>query len=537
MDAKTVLSHVYKSYREVGSVWVAIATEIFKLFVYKCLLAILLAQFVLAVVLGEKISNELWFICLWMLIAVFVGAVGDFLFVKNTDNKYQLLATEYHKMILSQRVDFFKWKSASQINNLFRDHLDGTIRIIRLLRGEVLTAVMSSILPIFVVSYVQPKIGFLFFLLFSMQLFLVLWAARQVKSYRKGAISKYNQINKEVAEHIANIVAIKAGSQEVRMNGKIKMLAKEEQNLLFKRHLVENFSEIAKLIFAIVITIMIFYFIGVSDLSYNSKVELSVMVCLYVFQVFSVITDCPALIKKTGEHIERLASTLNALDIIADEDGDRSRIKIESYGGKNAIEIKNLSFGYSSANNVIEGLSLSIPNGEGCAVLGVSGSGKSTLAGLIMKFYPAQPQEIYIYGCDITKLCDSELRNLVSYAPQQPNLLQGSIRDNICLYNPDASDEEIELVAKIVCIHDFVNTLPEKYEASVGNLGDTLSGGQKQRLIIARALLKKSEIYIFDESSSAMGDSLTREVIQNMLAYLKGKTQLYLTHDPIVYGM
>ena len=72
MDAKTVLSHVYKSYREVGSVWVAIATEIFKLFVYKCLLAILLAQFVLAVVLGEKISNELWFICLWMLIAVFV---------------------------------------------------------------------------------------------------------------------------------------------------------------------------------------------------------------------------------------------------------------------------------------------------------------------------------------------------------------------------------------------------------------------------------------------------------------------------------
>lgn len=170
------------------------------------------------------------------------------------------------------------------------------------------------------------------------------------------------------------------------------------------------------------------------------------------------------------------------------------------------LEFEHVFFSYPQAHGepVLSDISFKVENGETLAILGATGSGKTSLVNLIPRFYDPTSGKIYLNGADISTLDLDLLRRKIGFVLQKSELFSGSVADNIRWGNPDASDEEVRRAARIAQADDFVSEMPEGYDTVIGEKGSSLSGGQKQRLSIARALLKKPDILIFDDSTSAL---------------------------------
>ena len=200
------------------------------------------------------------------------------------------------------------------------------------------------------------------------------------------------------------------------------------------------------------------------------------------------------------------------------------------------IAFCNVSFQYDADDDeetpteVLTDINLTIPSGKTVAFVGPSGSGKTTLCHLIPRFYEISSGVITIDGTDIRKFTRDSLRRNIGIVQQDVLLFTGTIRDNIAYGNLDAEEDEIIQAAKLANIHDFIMTLPKKYDTFIGERGVKLSGGQKQRLSIARLFLKNPPILILDEATSAL-DNATEQMIQSALDTLsQDKTTLVVAH-------
>ena len=188
------------------------------------------------------------------------------------------------------------------------------------------------------------------------------------------------------------------------------------------------------------------------------------------------------------------------------------------------VEFNNVSFGYTSDTNVLTDVSFTAKAGEKIAILGSTGSGKTSLINLIPRFYDANSGSIKIDGVDIKEYKLSSLQKQIGLVLQDVLLFTGTIYSNISLGKPDATLEEVINAAKLARIHDFVESLPDKYDSYVGERGVTLSGGQKQRITIARAILTNPKILILDDSLSFVDAKTEQEIQQALEEAMKGRT-------------
>jgi subfamily B ATP-binding cassette protein HlyB/CyaB len=192
------------------------------------------------------------------------------------------------------------------------------------------------------------------------------------------------------------------------------------------------------------------------------------------------------------------------------------------------IEIENLSFRYAdNLPYLYRNLNLTIEAGQCIAIMGPSGCGKSTLAKLMQGFYQPTEGAIKLDGHDIRHLSVNELRGNFGVVPQETMLFSGAIYDNIVLGNPHAHFEDVIMACKAAGIHDTIEALPEGYQTPIGEHGAGLSGGQKQRIAIARALLKRPLILIFDEATSNLDDEAAN-AIGGTINQLRGKVTILL---------
>jgi ATP-binding cassette subfamily B protein len=198
--------------------------------------------------------------------------------------------------------------------------------------------------------------------------------------------------------------------------------------------------------------------------------------------------------------------------------------------GPATLRFENVNFSYDPKRTILHDVSFEIPAGSKVAVVGHSGSGKSTLARLLFRFYDVGSGRITINGRDIRDVTQSSLRASIGIVPQDTVLFNDTIYYNILYGRPDAPRDEVFEAARAAHIHDFIESLPDKYESRVGERGLKLSGGEKQRVAIARALLKNPRIMIFDEATSAL-DSKSEQAIQSELARVAaGRTTLVIAH-------
>jgi ATP-binding cassette subfamily B protein len=210
----------------------------------------------------------------------------------------------------------------------------------------------------------------------------------------------------------------------------------------------------------------------------------------------------------------RINEVLETKPGILDPDKDRN-----DYTGKGYVEFKNVTFSYLGAEEpVLKNISFSARPGEITAIIGSTGSGKSTLVNLIPRFYDIDSGSITIDGVDIREMSQEALRSQVGYAPQKAVLFSGTIADNIRVGKPDATIDEIKHAAEIAQAMDFISDADGGFDHMISQGGTNVSGGQKQRLSIARTLVRKPEIFIFDDTFSALDfktDAKLRNALKN----------------------
>jgi ATP-binding cassette subfamily B protein len=194
------------------------------------------------------------------------------------------------------------------------------------------------------------------------------------------------------------------------------------------------------------------------------------------------------------------------------------------------VAFEQVSFHYDETRPILQDVSFRIPPGHTVAVVGGSGSGKSTLARLLLRFYDVGGGRIAIDGQDIRHVSPASLRGAIGVVPQDTVLFNDTIAYNIAYGRKGAGMEEIIAVAKAAHIHDFINSLPDKYETAVGERGVKLSGGEKQRIALARAMLKNPPILIFDEATSALDSQSERAIQSEMDRLARGRTSLVIAH-------
>jgi ATP-binding cassette subfamily B protein len=226
---------------------------------------------------------------------------------------------------------------------------------------------------------------------------------------------------------------------------------------------------------------------------------------------------------------ERIFQYLDLPHDIIDKPGARSLVQSEISG---RVEFKNVTFSYDAdaETPTVQGVSFVAEPGQLVALVGPSGAGKTTLTYFIPRLYDPDGGEVLLDGTDLRDISLRSLSETVGAVTQETYLMHTTIRENLRIAKPDASDEELEQACRLAAIHDHIAGLPEGYDTVVGERGYKLSGGEKQRLAIARVLLKNPKVLILDEATSALDTQSERLIQASLAGLMAGRTTFAIAH-------
>lgn len=248
-----------------------------------------------------------------------------------------------------------------------------------------------------------------------------------------------------------------------------------------------------------------------------------------VFLSITSVVEISKQLSLTRAAARRLFLLLDEQPAVRDESGLGPAVPIESI--EPSISLQDVSFRYAPDEPLIlSSISLEIPAGSTVALVGTSGAGKSTVINLMLRFWDPEAGRILLGGSDLRCYPMMQLRRLFSVVSQDVFLFSDSIRENIRLGRPEASDAEVEEVASRARIHDFITTLPQGYDTLVGERGVRLSGGERQRIAIARALLKGAPILVLDEATSSLDAENERAIKEALMERREGRTTIMIAH-------
>ncbi len=248
-----------------------------------------------------------------------------------------------------------------------------------------------------------------------------------------------------------------------------------------------------------------------------------------VFLSITSVVEISKQLSLTRAAARRLFLLLDEQPAVRDESGLGPAVPIESI--EPSISLQDVSFRYAPDEPLIlSSISLEIPAGSTVALVGTSGAGKSTVINLMLRFWDPEAGRILLGGSDLRRYPMMQLRRLFSVVSQDVFLFSDSIRENIRLGRPEASDAEVEEVASRARIHDFIITLPQGYDTLVGERGVRLSGGERQRIAIARALLKGAPILVLDEATSSLDAENERAIKEALMERREGRTTIMIAH-------
>ncbi len=202
------------------------------------------------------------------------------------------------------------------------------------------------------------------------------------------------------------------------------------------------------------------------------------------------------------------------------------------------LTVRHLSFRYNEqAPLVLNEVNFTVLQGHCLAIVGPSGAGKSTLANLLLRFWDYEHGSILLGGHELKTLRQQDIHQCISVIEQKTHLFNATVRENLLLACPEASNEEIELATRQASLHDFIQSLPQGYDTLIGEQGFKLSGGERQRLAIARAILKDAPFLLLDEPTAHLDASTEEDIIHSLRTFMQGRTTIIITHRLIGLDM
>ena len=249
---------------------------------------------------------------------------------------------------------------------------------------------------------------------------------------------------------------------------------------------------------------------------------------LYLNLFYAPVAMLTRIIEDVQQGLAGTERVFEILDIEPDIKDSPNAIKVGKLSGR--VEFKDVTFSYEDGITVLEKISFEAKAGQMIAIVGPTGVGKSTISGLIARFYDPTSGSIIMDGIDIKDMTLESLRCQLSLVLQDVFLFNGTIGENIAYGSDEVTPEQIEEAAKIACIDEFIESLPEKYETVIGERGVRLSGGQKQRLSIARSVLRNSPILLLDEATSAVDTETEREIQKAINKIIGKRTLIVIAH-------
>ncbi|MCL2611158.1 MAG: ABC transporter ATP-binding protein/permease [Defluviitaleaceae bacterium] len=342
----------------------------------------------------------------------------------------------------------------------------------------------------------------------------------------RAALKKYDDLNQTVAENLKGIRVAKSFVREDFEVEKFEKISEDIQNSFSKAEkIVAFFNPTMQL--AINACILLIAWFGAQFVVLETMTIGQLMAfILYINQIlFSLIMLSMLFVNlaMVRANTERIIEVFEEkVDLFNDENAKKGEITGD-------ISFENVVFGYTKGKNALKDINLNIKEGEFIGILGGTGSSKTSLVQLIPRLYDVIEGSVKVGGIDVRQLDMGHLRDQVSVVLQKNTLFLGTVKENMRWGNKDATDEEIEQACKIAQAHGFVSSMKESYDTILEQGGANLSGGQRQRLCIARALLKKPKIIIFDDSTSAVDTSTEAKILEGLKENLKETTVIIIS--------
>ncbi|MCE7029344.1 ABC transporter ATP-binding protein/permease [Jiella sp. CBK1P-4] len=425
-------------------------------------------------------------------------------------------------------VDFFAENRSAHLAARINQNVSGIRDTLNLTVTSLARDALTLVFLVFVMIYQDPVLSGIALLAGPPIVLMIGKLAKKLRAATRQAIDINARVLASMQEAAQGITVVKAFTMEVPLRERIERLilkAEERSNKI--AGITERTSPVTEMLAGLAIAGVIGYS------GYRAVVYGYSPGSMFAFITALLLAYDPARrLAKLQVQLERALVNASMIYEILDmeprqADAPNAR-ELEAEHGE--IVFRNVSFGYYPGESVLRDLSFVAPAGRTTALIGASGGGKSTIIALLQRFYDVQEGAITIDGEDIRGVTKRSLRSRIAYVPQAPYLFEGTIRENIRLGRPDATDAEIEDAARQAQAEEFILAAPQGYDTPVGENGMTLSGGQRQRLSIARALVRNAPILLLDEATSAL-DTRSETLVQAALdAAMKDRTVIVVAH-------
>ncbi|MBN9344339.1 MAG: hypothetical protein BGO76_09000 [Caedibacter sp. 38-128] len=373
--------------------------------------------------------------------------------------------------------------------------------------------------PLLGLSLITTIVVFIIFSLFTTEI------TSKVQSYSN---ENHFQVNAYLVDGLVNSSLVRYFGKREYEKEQIDKLLKRREETEIKSQLLMQYVRLGQVGIISASLILITWFAGKGVISKNLSIPDFILINSYILQFAVPLFFFGFIFKdmrKGLTDMEQLVKLLRTEQEIEEKEPLPSIRYKEEWG----IQFKKINFSYGD-RQVLKDVSFEIPPGKTVALVGPSGSGKSTISKLLFRFYEANSGEIIIGGKDIRDFSLSSLTEVIGIVPQNTSLFNNTIRYNVCYGNPKATEIEIEEAITIVELDSLIKALPDKLSTQIGERGVTLSEGEKQRLAIARVILKKPKIYIFDEATSFLDLNTEQFVQKNLKRITQGVSTLIIAH-------
>ncbi|MBI4185717.1 ABC transporter ATP-binding protein [Candidatus Berkelbacteria bacterium] len=527
-----VYKHLWQTYGSSGKVrfsyCLQIITRICKLVALPIALSLIIAR--LSGQDYEAAQQAVWLFVVFSLTLGILSPLVKYIGMLGENQVYRASTADYFARLVAVDLDYFNSNLSGYLTTATRQYVDSCVILVRSLRDRYINTILSIIFPLVVILWLDIWLGLIALVLSVVQAAYLVWASNVIAPFRTRSRELYKENSGRMADVISNILAVRSNAQEKTYVERVKNGANEESEAFRKRYTVY-----ARLMgareFITVMFFMVLLWLTVERMS-SGVIDIRAAV-LVVTYTTTILTGIYSLADDLDDHDDFVDKIIPAFEILDRKNNLEDPITPQTFTRvRGEITLKNVSFKYDKDQGqaVFENFSLTIPHGQKIGIVGLSGAGKSTLTKLLLRFNDVDEGAITIDDIDIRTVKQTDLRQQVAYVPQEPLLFHTSIKENVLLARPTASEKEIREALGIAHALTFVEELPQGLDSIVGERGVKLSGGQKQRVAIARAVLRHAPIMILDEATSAL-DSESEQIIKNSFQdILKGKTAIVVAH-------